>query len=204
MSVFVAAVLIGLASGVSPGPMFVLVVSASLRHGLVAGIRMAMVPLVSDFPILAVVFGVFAGTNVNSRWLGVLAMGGALYLGWLAIKELKGQHPKIDRDSASVISLTDAVSINLMNPHPWMFWFGVGGPIVVAEAANWAGRGIVFVCGFYFGLVGVKICLAWLIARTRHGLSERGHWLILRAAAIALLVLAIVLLWESYGLLTSN
>ncbi len=204
LGTLVSAWLIGVASGVSPGPMLIVVVSSSLQHGLLAGMRMAVAPLLSDLPILVIVFGLFAGVDVNSHWLGLLALLGAVYLSWLALKELKRQHFRIDGDGPSAISLPQAVAINFMNPHPWMFWFGVGGPIVLAESSNWAGRGALFVGGFYLGLVGVKVCLAWLVASTRHGLSEYVYRIILRAAGFALLLFALILFWQGYRLLTGS
>ena len=44
----------GLASGLSPGPLLTLVITESLQHGVKAGIKVALAPIISDAPIIIV------------------------------------------------------------------------------------------------------------------------------------------------------
>ena len=45
-------ILLGVSAGVSPGPLFALVIAETLHHGTKAGLRVALVPLVTDMPIV--------------------------------------------------------------------------------------------------------------------------------------------------------
>lgn len=45
-------VLLGLSSGLAPGPLLALVASETLRHGVRAGVRVALAPLITDLPII--------------------------------------------------------------------------------------------------------------------------------------------------------
>ena len=47
-------VLLGLSGGLAPGPLLTLVVAETLRHGVRAGIGVALVPLLTDMPIVLV------------------------------------------------------------------------------------------------------------------------------------------------------
>ena len=49
-----AGTLFGLSGGFSPGPLLVLVISETLRHGLRVGIMVAITPLLTDFPVMLV------------------------------------------------------------------------------------------------------------------------------------------------------
>jgi hypothetical protein len=52
---------LGLGAGLSPGPLLVLVVGATLRSGFAAGARIATAPLLSDAPIVVLCVLVLRG-----------------------------------------------------------------------------------------------------------------------------------------------
>ena len=45
--------ILGLAAGVSPGPLLTLIVQQTVRHGVREGVKVAAVPLITDVPIVA-------------------------------------------------------------------------------------------------------------------------------------------------------
>ena len=44
--------LFGLAAGFSPGPLTVLVIGETLRHGLRSGLQVAIAPVLTDIPVI--------------------------------------------------------------------------------------------------------------------------------------------------------
>jgi threonine/homoserine/homoserine lactone efflux protein len=44
--------LLGLAAGFSPGPLTVLVIGETLRHGLRSGLQVAIAPILTDIPVI--------------------------------------------------------------------------------------------------------------------------------------------------------
>lgn len=201
MSELLTALAIGLASGVAPGPMLILVVSTSLQHGLAAGVRVALAPLLSDLPIVAVVFSLFSWVQAHTRWIGMLAIAGSIYLAWFGWRELRGRPHGLNDWEIKPMSMKQAATINFLNPHPWMFWIGVGGPVVFSNSGQGLQGGSVFVAGFYFALIGAKICVAWFISQSRDGLSPAAYRIILKCAAAVLLLFAATLFWEGTQLI---
>ena len=51
-AVFTAGLLLGAPSGFAPGPMLLLIISETLRHGKRAGAKVACIPLLTDAPIV--------------------------------------------------------------------------------------------------------------------------------------------------------
>ena len=51
-AVFTAGLLLGAPSGFAPGPMLLLIISETLRHGKHAGAKVACIPLLTDAPIV--------------------------------------------------------------------------------------------------------------------------------------------------------
>jgi threonine/homoserine/homoserine lactone efflux protein len=86
--------------------------------------------------------------------------------------------------------------VNLLNPHPYIFWLTVAGPLVARSYQESAiGAIFAFVGGFYGCLVGSKLLLALLIHGGRTRLQGRGYQLALRASGGLLLIFGLMLVW---------
>ena len=96
------------------------------------------------------------------------------FLGYLGVGTvIKARHVENFRKQTASVSpgFFSAVAANLLNPHPWLFWMTVGGPTVVRSWRFEPMHALAFTLGFYLLLVGSKIGVAWLLARTRGRLS---------------------------------
>jgi threonine/homoserine/homoserine lactone efflux protein len=60
-------IVLGLAAGFSPGPLTVLVISETLRHGLRAGVKVSLAPVLTDLPIIALAVLLLARLVEGSR-----------------------------------------------------------------------------------------------------------------------------------------
>ena len=174
---------LGLAAGLSPGPLFFLVLREATRKGPRAGVLAALAPLITDAPVVAAAWLLAEGLPKEIlRWVGVF--GG----GWLVYSGLSGllrPEPKA-KGPPEAASLKAGVLANLANPHMYLFWFSVGTPLLAELGPD----AIFFLLGFYLTLVGSKVLLALFAGRLpRLGrladllLALAGAWLILRSAA---------------------
>lgn len=188
---------LGFAAGVSPGPMLALVIARSMEKGFASGLRVAIAPLFSDLPI--VLSAVLLATALPPRLLQALGIGGGLFLIFLGVQEIVRarratlSHPGEKRTE----DLTQAILVNLLNPHPWVFWFSVGGPLVVRAWALSPIDGSSFLVSFYALLVGSKIMLAWLVARSRNRLRSEWYRWIVQTCGVMLIVVGILLVWQA-------
>src|SRR5690606_29797086 len=69
---------LGLGAGLSPGPLLSLVISASLRGGFLAGLRMACVPFLSDLPVVLLTTTVVGA--LPETLVAALSVAGGLYV----------------------------------------------------------------------------------------------------------------------------
>jgi threonine/homoserine/homoserine lactone efflux protein len=183
--------MLGLAAGLAPGPMLALVLSSSLRGGFAAGARVAAVPLLSDIPVVPLCVLVLDELPVTL--VAAIGIAGGAMIAATGVRSLHAPLPAATPVTARR-DVGRAILVNLTNPHPWIFWIGVGGPVLLraADRSGWAAAG--FVAGFYGLLVGTKVVLAGGVAAGRRRLlAGRGMRLATRGAA-ALLVAAGVLL----------
>ncbi len=188
---------LGFAAGISPGPMLALVITRSLEKGFGSGLRVAIAPLFSDLPI--VLGSVLLATTLPAWTLHALAIAGGVFLVFLGIEQIiRARRASLAQPGGqrAAEDLTQAVLVNLLNPHPWLFWFTVGGPIVVGAWALSPWNGTSFLASFYLLLVGSKILLAWLIAKGRNWLSSRRYQMVLQACGVMLVIVGILLVWR--------
>ncbi|WP_066364323.1 LysE family translocator [Herbidospora mongoliensis] len=177
---------LGLGAGVAPGALLGLVITASLRGGFPAGLRMACVPLLSDLPV--VVLSIVLAGALPSALLRGLSVAGGLYVVHLGYEAFSSSRTATLPTPGEKVpaQMGKGVLVNLLNPHPWLFWITVGGPSVVAAWETGLSAAAAFLAGFYLLLVGSKVILAALVSAGRHRLSPRAYRLTLAASGLLL------------------
>ncbi|QQS55868.1 MAG: LysE family transporter [Candidatus Competibacteraceae bacterium] len=190
-----AGLLLGLSGGLAPGPLLALVTSETLRHGVRAGIAVALAPLLTDPPIVLAALLVLRPLADQDLPLALLHLGGGLYLAWLSLESLRFRGAELP-PVAPGHSLRRGVIANILNPNPYLFWLAVGAPTVLAAWRREPLAAIAFVIAFYLPLVGSKVVLALLLGRVRHALRSRGYVVLMRGLGGLLLVYALLLLCE--------
>lgn len=186
----VTGVVFGLAAGVTPGPLLTLVVTESLRGGVRSGVRVAAAPLLTDAPIVFV--SVLLLTRVTGTTvLGALALAGALLLAWLAWDSLTVTAPEAVAPGQRGSALAKGAAVNLLNPHPYLFWLGIGGPTLLGAWEEGAAPAVAFLAAMYGCLVGSKMVVAWGVGKGRRLLQSRGYVYLVRALGFALGVFAV-------------
>jgi threonine/homoserine/homoserine lactone efflux protein len=188
--------LLGLSCGLAPGPLLALLLAQTLRHGAREGCKVALAPLVTDAPIILVALALAAQAARVRAALAVLSLAGGLFVLYLAVEAWRAPPLAAVREAAPPGSWLKAVLVNLLNPHPWLFWMTVGAAML-ARARTVSGWAVAaFLAMFYLLLVGSKMLLALGSARSRQFLSGRGYRWLLQAFAIILAAFAVLLLRE--------
>ena len=80
---------LGLAAGFSPGPLTLLVISETLRHGLGAGVRVSLAPLLTDLPLIVLSVLLLERLAAVPAAAGVIALAGAAFLFYLGVGSLR-------------------------------------------------------------------------------------------------------------------
>lgn len=197
----VAGFVFGLSGGVSPGPLLTLVISETLNHGVGAGVRVAVAPLITDLPIVGVVLLVLSRLNAAEPVLGVVSLVGAAFLAVLGVRGLTFRGAVLEEGQPASRSLAKGVATNFLNPSPYLFWLTIGGPMVVRAAASGVAIAGAFVAVFYVMLVGSKVALAVAVGRSRRLLNSAAFVWLNRALGAVLLVFATLFVRDGLGYL---
>lgn len=201
ISIICSGIILGFSAGISPGPLLALVVAETVRHGVTAGIRVALAPLVTDLPI--VLIAVFL-VNQLSRFhdiLGIISLAGGILVLYLGVESLRARPAELDMNTAAPRSLLKGVAVNAISPHPYLFWFSVGGPILLKAWNADPMQGILFLLFFYFLLVGSKVGVAVLTNRSRSFLTGKTYLAVMRVLGVLLIGFSFYLFREGLVLL---
>ncbi len=198
METLATAFALGFTAGISPGPLLTVVITSTLERGFGAGVRVAIAPALTDGPIIAIALLVLK--DLPTDWLrGITTAGGAFVI-WIGIQTVRSARHELrlgDEPGSSMRDLGRGVLVNLLNPHPWLFWLTVGGPLLIAawrDGILWAAG---FLAVFYGLIVGCKIVLAWITARGRRFLTGAWYRRVLAASGTLLIGLGGLLIWQA-------
>ncbi len=192
MAYLISGLVLGLSAGLAPGPLLTLVISETLGSGVRAGIRVALAPLLTDAPIIAVTLLILSRLADTTATLGIISLTGAAFLVYLGIEGLTYRENRTEGPRTDSAALQKGIMVNFLNPHPYIFWLTIGGPLVLKanrQGVLWPG---LFLAAFYLLLVGSKLLLAILVGRSSHLVRGRSYLWIQRALGLALLVFAVL------------
>lgn len=204
MEALLAGLVLGLGSGVAPGPLLALALTTTLRRGLRAGLLVAAAPLVSDALIISLALTLIA--RLPTTVVTVMSIVGGLVVLAFGVETLRSV-PRADpsrmRDVAPAASrwpglathpLAQATALNLLNPAPWVFWLTAGGTLLVEAWASSPLDAVGLLVAFYVGIVGGKALLVVGIAAGRHRLTTVAYRRLLAGAAGLLFLVGVVLI----------
>ena len=195
------AVSLGLASGLTPGPLLTYTIVATLRSGWKAGVSVGIAPLITDVPIILLSLLVLHFLPpIALRLVGII---GGLFIIYLGLETIRSaQHVQDMRLEAKVNlrqEMGRGVLVNFLNPNPYLFWGTVGGPLLIRAYRDAPLDAGAFLGVFYVLLVGSHVGLALLVHRQRDFL--RGVWYkrILWALGFILILIGVRLVWQQIG-----
>ncbi|MDX9714416.1 MAG: LysE family translocator [Dissulfurispiraceae bacterium] len=193
--------LIGLSSGFTPGPLFALVISETLKHGVKAGVKVALAPVLTDLPIIMLTMLVLSKVSDFDSILGLISLCGGLFLLYMAWENIKSKRIDVLSRDLKERAIAKGMLANVLNPGPYIFWLTVGAPIVVKAMNNGMSILLVFIMSFYVFLVGSKIVIAVLVNKSRAFFSGKIYVYTMRMVAVILCALSGILFYEGYRLL---
>ncbi len=196
-----AGAVLGLSAGLTPGPLLTLVVAQSLRHGMGEGVKVALSPLITDLPIIAVSLLVLAQVAGHAALLGAVSLAGSAFVARLGLEGLGSRSMALDPAAARPRSLRQGVVVNLLSPHPYLFWITVGAPVMLKGYEQSPAAAAGFLALFYAGLVGSKLAVAVAAGSSRRFLAGPAYTWTMRLLGALLLAFAALLVRDGLRLL---
>lgn len=181
-----------------PGPFQAFLLSQTLRNGWRRSLPLALIPLLSDGPIMLTFILVLS--QLPAWFTSALQIIGGLfilYLAWdafLAARKIEKSDPNTSVSAPNNLSFLKCATMNLLNPNVYIFWGTIGVPTILAGWKISPVWGIAFVLGFY-GLM-IPTLVGWIaLFGTLGQLKPKIQTIITRLIALILVVVAINMLF---------
>jgi threonine/homoserine/homoserine lactone efflux protein len=181
---------------IQPGPFQAFLLYQSLSNGWRRTFPLVFVPLVSDIPVIVLVL--FILERLPHGLLMILQCGGGVFLLYLAVKAFKSWRgidaAKGQEDSADY-GFIKAVTMNLLNPNPYLGWSLVLGPVLIKSWNEAPQNGIVLLAGFYGTMIILTTGMIMLFASARN-LGKGGSRAAMIISVTGLAVFGVYQLWS--------
>jgi threonine/homoserine/homoserine lactone efflux protein len=192
---------LGLSAGIAPGPLLTLLISETLQHDTKSGIKVAIAPIITDLPIIILTLFVLSKLSNFHTILGIISLAGGFVILTMGYESICTRGIEISIREGEARSMTKGVLVNALNPHPYLFWFSVGAPIMTKAMSLNISALFAFIGSFYAFLVGSKILLALIVGKSKSFLSGKIYLYTLRFLGLVLCVLAFALFYDGLKLL---
>lgn len=198
---FITGATLGLTAGISPGPLMTLVIAESLRGGWPAGFRIALAPLVTDTVLVSIALLLIA--PMPGWGLALIGVAGGAVMIWMGWGTIQSSAPVVQAATAATAQsgrwglLGKGIVTNLLNPHAFLFWVTIGGPLLreAYGTVGWPGPAA-FMAPFLLLLIAAKMLLALGVSSGRRFLQGPAYRWSLGAAGAALGLLGLWQIWK--------
>ncbi|MFP4037157.1 MAG: LysE family translocator [Desulfobacteraceae bacterium] len=194
-------VVLGFYAGIAPGPLLTFTISETLQYDVRSGMRVALAPIATDAPIIAIAVFVLSRVPAFHTVLGVMSLMGGIFVFYLGWESMRTRGVDLEIEKSKSRSFIKGVVVNALNPHPYLFWFSVGAPIILKAVDRHRLAPLAFVGSFYLLLLGSKMSLVVLVGRFKSFLSGKIYLYTMRFLGIVLWALALVLFRDGLRLL---
>jgi threonine/homoserine/homoserine lactone efflux protein len=194
-------IILGLSAGFAPGPILALVISETLNHDKRAGIKVALAPIITDLPIIVLTLFIFSKLSEFHTILGVISILGGCFILYLGFESIRTRGMDIGSDNDTPRPLQKGIIVNLLSPHPYLFWFSVGGPLTVKAMQHNIIAAATFIVSFYVLLVGSKIVIAIAVGKSKSFLTDKTYIYTMRFLGTMLVLMALFLFQDGIKLI---
>jgi threonine/homoserine/homoserine lactone efflux protein len=192
----IAGSLLGLTSGISPGPLLTLVIAQTIKHNKTEGIKVAISPLITDLPIILIALFIFNRLSQFDIVFAIISFVGGAFLAYLGFESLKTKALNLEIQDSKSGSIKKGIIANFLNPSPYLFWATVGTPLVFKAFEISLIASILFLASFYVMLIGSKITIAILVARSKVFIGQKSYITLMRLLGIVLLIFSILFFYD--------
>lgn len=180
------------AAVVQPGPLMTYLISRSILKGWKHTLPAAFAPIISDGPIIIVTL--FLLGNMPKIFLSILQTLGGFFLLFLAYNTYKSWKYFFVKNEEAVSSnqtLFKAVTVNLLNPNPYLGWSLVMGPLLLKGWFESPEYAIALIISFYTTMILGLMIMLFAISTTAEKFGGRTNRILIGISVIVLLAFGI-------------
>lgn len=188
------------AAAIQPGPLQTYLISQTLLKGWRKTLPAAAAPIFSDGPIILLV--IFILSNLPKIFLNILQIAGGFFLLYLAYNSYKSwkNFTTVEKDKTTTKNQTllKAVTVNLLNPNPYLGWSLVMGPLLLKGWNQNPIYGIALLTSFYVTITA-GLVITILLASAARKMGAGTNKVLIAISAMALTLFGLYSLYKGFS-----
>ncbi|RJQ32928.1 MAG: hypothetical protein C4562_02045 [Actinobacteria bacterium] len=184
--------LLGISAAITPGPLTALIIAQTIKGSLKNGIMVALSPIFSDLLIAPVIMLILA--KIPEKITNILSVIGGMVVIFYGISTIYRRH--IETKPTSTQSLYKGILINISNPHPYIFWSAIAGPLTIKAYEISVILSISFIAAFYFVFIGLAIGLVYLVHKGKDLFHSKYYQYALIACGAFMIAIGVYLIFS--------
>ncbi len=188
------------AAAIQPGPLQTYLISQTLLKGWRKTLPAAAAPIFSDGPIILLV--IFILSNLPKIFLNILQIAGGFFLPYLAYNSYKSWKnfttEEKDKTTTKNQTLLKAVTVNLLNPNPYLGWSLVMGPLLLKGWNQNPIYGIALLTSFYVTITA-GLVITILLASAARKMGAGTNKVLIAISAMALTLFGLYSLYKGFS-----
>jgi len=187
----------GFAAAAQPGPFQTYIISQTLTRGWKKTLPIALAPLLSDGPIIALCLFILSQIPIwFQRFLYIAGGLFILYLAYGAYRTWKNFDANIPgSEIGTQQNVLKAALMNLLNPNPYIYWSLVTGPILLKGWREMPVNGLGFLSSFYVTMI-LGLGAVIVIFGVARQIGPKVNRALLGVSAVALFCFGLFQLWQ--------
>ena len=133
--------------------------------------------------------------------MGIIYIVGGFYLVYLAYESFKFKPEDVNVELDKPKSFRKGITLNLLNPSPYIFWITVGSPLIIPAFKINSIAPLEFIICFYIFLVGIKICIAYITGKSRQFITGKIYVNLMIILGIFISIFAFIYLYHGFQVL---
>lgn len=193
-----AAIVLGFAAAVSPGPLLALLISETIKYGKKEGVAVSVSPLFTDFPIFIFsYFAVYRQIYSIYQLFEILYIIGGIVLIYFGYKNIKYHYKTFNHvktEKGIVSAFVKGFIINLFNPYTYIFWFGV--------AINFFSEDFfhtfIFFISFFIAFLITEFTIIIFVDKSKKFVDKNIYTAIIKFVGLVFFILGLNLLYLAF------
>lgn len=179
-----AAIFLGVAAAISPGPLLALIVSETLKFGVREAVAASLSALFTDLPIFLFSYFVLYRESgiVQNVPQGFYALAGfiLIYLGYKNIIYKETKIGSLRTRKGVIFAFLKGLSLNILNPYTYGFWFFIAINFYSPDFFNT----LIFFVLFFVGFLVTKLIIITFVFKTKKFLNQKLYIFVINVIGV--------------------
>ncbi len=171
--------LFGITSGISPGPLLVLLISETIKGNKKNGILVSISPIITDIPVFILSLFFLKRIDRIYNCLNIIYFLGGLILIYYGLKHLRENGITFSKEDHG--ALKRAIVLNLLSPYTYIFWFFIGTPYFQSRDTV---EGVLFLFLFFTGMTGSMLIITIFTEKIKKFMESKYYIYFLKLIGI--------------------